>query len=85
MPVTAESVTNKAHRLLTSGRVLIVRVRLDLIIAIVQGDTGSHDVRHDPSGWSCSCAAKRANCSHITAVKLVTVRQGASTTQDEAA
>lgn len=71
MPVTA---ADKAARLLTEGRVLIVRVRLDLAIAIVQGDSNTYDVRYDPGGWSCSCAAMRPDCSHIDAVRAVTVR-----------
>jgi hypothetical protein len=70
--MTRETVDAKARRLLAEGRVLIVRVRLDFVIAIVQGDSDSYDVRHDPSGWSCSCPVRRPECSHIAAVRLVT-------------
>jgi uncharacterized Zn finger protein len=69
--MTAEFVTGKAARYLTEGRVTIVRVSLDLILAIVQG-SDSYDVRRDRSGWSCSCPVRRPECSHIAAVRLVT-------------
>lgn len=74
-----ETVQDKAARYLTEGRVLIVRVRLDHVIAIVQG-SDSYDVRHDPSGWSCSCPVRRPECSHIAAVRLVTTATIARTT-----
>lgn len=71
--MTAESVTAKAARLLTSGAVTIVRVDGDLVDARVRGDSGTYMVRRDPAGWWCSCPVRRPDCSHITAVRLVTV------------
>jgi uncharacterized Zn finger protein len=67
-----ESVTGKAARYLTEGRVLIVRVDDDLVDARVRGGSGTYMVRRDPAGWWCSCPAF-GRCSHVAAIKLVTI------------
>ena len=77
--MTAESVTAKAARYLTAGRVLVIRVDGDLVDARVRGDSGTYIVRRDPGGWWCSCPVRRPECSHITAVRLVTVATVATT------
>ena len=71
--MTPESVTAKAARLLTEGRVLVVRVDGELADAAVYGDAGTYHVSHDPAGWRCTCPA-RGRCSHVAALRLVTTR-----------
>jgi hypothetical protein len=68
-----ETAADKARRYLATGRLTVTRVDGDVADAIVRGDTGEHHVGHDPvRGWHCSCPAW-GGCSHVTALKLVTV------------
>ena len=71
-----ETSAHKAERLLTSGRVTIVRADGRHIRAIVRGDTeGFHVVEHDAGRWSCDCSALGA-CSHRLALQLITAPVG---------
>ena len=45
----------------------------DTIDATVSGDQGNYRVGCDPAGWYCSCPAHTRRCSHIVALKRVTV------------
>jgi len=69
-----ETAAMKADRLLTSGRVVVVRADGRHIRAIVRGDTeGFHTVEHGGGRWTCSCShAPYGLCSHKRAVQLVT-------------
>jgi uncharacterized Zn finger protein len=69
-----ETAAMKAERLLTSGRVVIVRADGRRFRALVRGDTeGFHTVEHDDGRWSCDCShAPYGSCSHRRAVMLVT-------------
>jgi uncharacterized Zn finger protein len=72
--MTRETIAAKGRRLLAGGCLTVIRVEGDVADAVVQGDTGEHRVGHDPAhGWHCSCPA-RGRCSHVAALKLVTVR-----------
>lgn len=77
----AETVAEKSRRYLAEGR-LIVRVKGDssrpgYILAECRGDSGAiYRLGFDPIAeeWRCTCEARGANCSHLAALKLVTVR-----------
>jgi len=61
----------KAARILACGRLTTSLVG-DGITAVCFGDTGDYEVGHHAGGWHCACPARR-ECSHIRALKLVTV------------
>jgi hypothetical protein len=68
-----ENSSAKARRLLWEGRVAIVRVGPDGVLAAVKGDTaGVYTVKLVAGYWSCTCPAL-GPCSHAKAVQLVTV------------
>ena len=64
----------KAARILASGRLKVISAGGDRITATCFGDTADsvYEVGQDPGGWHCACPARR-ECSHIRALKLVTV------------
>jgi hypothetical protein len=72
--MTSEAVAVKARRILAEGALLVVRVDGDLAEALVRGDSGIYETRHDPDGWHCSCPA-RGRCAHALALRLVTTWQ----------
>ncbi len=70
--MTREGVAAKADRLLTSGRVHVLRCQGSEVIALVHGDTeGLHVVRRHAGRWSCDCSAI-GPCSHGIAASKVT-------------
>lgn len=78
MPKTAR---DKAFRLLTEGRLIVREVGLPShpgrIVAECRGDSGEiYMLGYDPirEEWRCGCPA-RTECSHLKALKLVTVRK----------
>lgn len=73
--MTSEAVAAKARRILAEGGLLVIRVDGDLAEALVRGDGGTYETRHDPGGWHCSCPA-RGRCAHALALRLVTTWQG---------
>ncbi len=65
-----ENVKDKGRRLLVSGRLRVVRVDGDLVIASCRGDSGHfYDLGFDPRKrqWRCTCEARTA-CSHLQAL-----------------
>lgn len=76
-----ESVTAKAHRYLTEGRVIVSIAAPGTVSAAVRGDAEVYHVAYERGGWHCSCPA-RGRCAHLLAVGLVTapttVRYGQS-------
>jgi uncharacterized Zn finger protein len=70
----------KARRLLSEGRVALLRLDGRSVDAIVRGDAGEfYRVSHRPGSWSCSCPALSTACSHTRAVMLVTHSGSAAT------
>lgn len=71
------SVEDKGRRLLTEGRLTVVRVAGAVVVAKCKGDSGEmYDLGYDPRGngqWRCTCVA-RGRCSHLVALQLVTVK-----------
>lgn len=67
------TIADKAAAILTGGRLTITLLAADRIWATCTGSSGTvYDVAHDPGGWSCTCPARRG-CSHVAALKLVTL------------
>ena len=72
-----ENAASKGRRYLIEGRVIVTAVSGDVIAARVRGDGAIHTCGWEPMvGWRCSCHARTA-CSHLLAVRLVTVAGGA--------
>jgi hypothetical protein len=61
------SVGEKAIRLVEQGRVTLH----DMTSATVHGDHGVYEVRaHKGGGFTCTCMARGARCSHVAAASL---------------
>jgi hypothetical protein len=72
--VSRETVEKKAHRLLVAGRLVVSDVGEDRIRATCDGDHDRYDVVFERGYWSCSCPARGGGCSHLVALRLVTVQ-----------
>lgn len=80
------SAEEKAHRLLTEGRLSVERIERGVVIASCRGfsDGEVYRLGFDPRGqgeWRCTCDASRKfhrRCSHLIALQLVVVRPGAA-------
>ena len=74
IPVPVNRLYEKAKRLVESRRV----EPLGQGIYNVVGAHGTYTVAQDPAGkWSCSCPGfmKKANCSHVAAVMILTQKR----------
>ena len=71
-----ETAETKARRLLAEGRVRVLWSTDLAVTAHVRGDSGVYDVAWTrlPGRWSCTCACYGQSCSHVAAVKAITVR-----------
>ena len=67
-----ENAEAKARRYLGEGRIVLVSVSDDRVLARVRGDGQVWLVMFEGGAWSCSCPAKTDQCSHLRAVRLVT-------------
>jgi len=71
----AETVDQKAKRLLTEGRLTVLVVNPEAVVARCKGDSGAeYMLGWEGHNWSCSCPARGSKCSHLKALWLVTVR-----------
>lgn len=70
-----ENTTDKAKRLLLTGRLRVTKVEGNIISATCRGDSGEvYQLGNDSpemTFWDCSCPA-RTDCSHLRALWLVT-------------
>ncbi len=71
-----QTVTDKASRLLADGAVHVHSADENHVSARVRGDSGIHDVNWQHGAWSCTCPACGPRCSHIAAVRQVTMSTG---------
>ncbi len=73
-----QTVSDKASRLLSDGAVHVHRADEKRVSARVRGDSGNHDVNWQHGTWTCTCtcAAYGPRCSHIAAVRQVTMSTG---------
>lgn len=63
---------------MVEGRLMVERVAPSVIGAACRGNGGVYRLGYSSqSGWWCECAA-RGECSHLVALKLVTVTTTAS-------
>lgn len=73
---TRETVTSKAARYLTEGRLVVTRVLGDHVSAVCQGESGAYELGFSPGrGWWCTCPVRTDQCSHLAALWLVTIRR----------
>lgn len=63
----------QGHPYLARGRIDVIEVTDDTIRATCRGDTGSYELGHH-GDWHCDCPARVRLCSHLIALRLVTVR-----------
>ena len=68
-----ETTEDKARRLLTEGCLQIRSVDAQWVTATIRGDTGRYHLGLTPGGWWCSCLTPGPRCSHLTALRLVTI------------
>jgi hypothetical protein len=78
--VTRETVAGKAHRYLAEGRLQVRHVDPLRIEAACRGDGAVWLSGHDGRGWWCDCPHPGRRCSHLVALRLVTVRTGRQAT-----
>ena len=67
-----ENAESKAKRYLGEGRIVLIRVSDDRVLARVRGDGSVWLVIYESGRWSCPCPARTDMCSHLRAVRLVT-------------
>lgn len=71
-----EDARSKGMRYLREGRLTVVQVHSDTIVATCRGDGIVHDLGHDHRRrWWCTCEARTDQCSHLAALRLVTIRR----------
>jgi hypothetical protein len=70
-----ESAESKARRYLTEARVRVLHCdeEAGIISAEIRGDCRLYAAGRDEEGWYCSCAARTPDCSHVRALRLVTI------------
>lgn len=70
-----ETVDAKARRYLIEARVRVLHCdeNAGIIEAEVRGDSRLYSTGRDAEGWYCTCAARTRDCSHVRALRLVTV------------
>jgi hypothetical protein len=79
-----ESLQEKAHRILLSGRLTVVSVVGQTIEARAEGDHGVYRLGYQaPGGWWCECARRQLGgrgraCSHLAALALWPARRPGS-------
>ncbi len=67
-----ESASAKARRYLVEGRIIVVSVSDDRVLARVRGDGHIWLVIFEGGVWSCPCPARTDQCSHLRALRLIT-------------
>ncbi len=66
------SLRRKAVRLLTEGRVTILRVVDGDVDAVVRSDAQAHQVTGRPGSWHCGCNPTAETCSHVYVLAWLT-------------
>lgn len=74
--MTRESAAVKALRYLGEARLTVTAVDGDRVRATCRGDGEAYRCGHEPGrGWTCNCPARTDQCSHLVALRLVTIRR----------
>lgn len=74
--MSRENAHEKGRRYLAEGRLTIRSAnRAGGVVAVVRGDSGLiYRAEWAPDiGWMCNCLARTDQCSHLVALRLVTV------------
>jgi uncharacterized Zn finger protein len=69
-----ETVQAKAGRYLAAGRLTVLRVDQDKVLAECRGGGAVYHVGYSDGRWRCDCPA-RGTCCHLLALMLVVVRE----------
>jgi hypothetical protein len=70
-----EDLEAKVDRLLSTNSVQVKFASDGIISAAVRGDSGIWDIRWSRvQGWECTCPHFGAECSHVRAVRSITMR-----------
>ena len=67
-----ENAEAKAKRYLAEGRVVVVSVSDNRLLARVRGDGSVWLVMFEGGVWFCPCPARTDQCSHLRALRLIT-------------
>ncbi len=70
--MSRESAHAKARRYLAEGRLLVIEVNEDRIAALCKGDGRVYSLGL-AGDWHCDCPALSRDCSHLRALRLVTI------------
>lgn len=70
-----ETKRDKAHRMLTEGRITILGVNGDTGYALCRSDGVTYEITWKQGVWRCSCLA-RTTCAHRLAVGHVITTKG---------
>lgn len=73
-----ESAADKAARYLVEGRLQVVSVDDERIVARCRGSGTIYDCGLDAGGWHCACPARTDRCAHLRALRRVTVVSNAA-------
>lgn len=70
-----EAVDAKARRYLSDARVRVLHCDEEaaIIEAEIRGDSRLYSTGRDADGWFCSSAARTVDCSHVRALRLITI------------
>ena len=70
-----ENAEAKAKRYLAEGRVIVVSVSNDRVLARVRGDGQVWLVMFEGGVWSCPCPARTDQCSHLRALHMMSAAE----------
>ena len=70
-----ENAYDKGMRLLTEHRLTITEVTVDSITAMVRGSGEFYRCGWTPDGWWCECPVLTGHCSHLHALRAVTIAE----------
>lgn len=59
--------------MMETAALLVLEVAVDRVAALCRGDTGLYSVGYAADEWACDCPARSRRCSHLRALRLVTV------------
>lgn len=66
-----ETFREKGTRYLTEGRLILVTVDPDRVIATCRGEGSVYRLGYAGGRWWCDCPARSENCAHVYACKRV--------------
>ena len=64
-----EAARDKGTRYLTEGRLILILVEGDRVLATCRGEGALYRLGYAGGRWWCACPAKSENCAHVFAAK----------------